>query len=172
MEFSITRNIEVLSATPASVRSLLAGLSDDWTTSANAEEWGPFDIVGHLIHAEYTDWIPRARVIVEQGKDRNFPSFDRFGHFELVKGKGLNQLLDEFDSARADSLQTLTNWNLSKEQLTLQGIHPEFGGVTLSQLLATWTVHDLTHLRQIATSMAKRYDAAVGPWKDYLSILK
>jgi len=172
MEFSMTRTVEVLSATPAAVRGLLGGLSGEWTASASREDWGPFDVVGHLIHAEHTDWIPRARVIIDQGEDRRFPPFDRFGHFALVEGKSLAQLLDEFDAARRQSLDTLAGWNLIDDQLNLQGLHPEFGPVTLSQLLSTWTVHDLTHLRQIATTMAKQYDQAVGPWKEYLSILK
>ena len=171
MEFNLERTIEVLSATPGALRGLLGGLSDAWTAS-RGDEWGPFDVVGHLIHAEHTDWIPRARVIVEQGEDRNFPPFDRFGHFALVEGKTLAQLLDEFDAARRQSLDTLAGWDLSDDQLDLRGLHPEFGPVTLRQLLATWPVHDLTHLRQIATSMAKQYDQAVGPWKEYLSILK
>ena len=172
MQFDLERTFEVLSATPVAVRGLLGGLSDGWTASAGREDWGPFDIVGHLIHAEYTDWIPRARVILDQGEDRNFPPFDRFGHFALVEGKTLAQLLDEFDAARRHSLDTLAGWNLTEDQLDLQGLHPEFGPVTLSQLLATWTVHDLTHLRQIATSIAKQYDQAVGPGKEYLSVLK
>jgi len=172
MEFSMTRTVEVLSATPAAVRGLLGGLSGEWTASASREDWGPFDVVGHLIHAEHTDWIPRARVIIDQGEDRRFPPFDRFGHFALVEGKTMDQLLDDFDAARRRSLDTLAGWNLSEDQLDLHGLHPEFGPATLSQLLATWTVHDLTHLRQIATSMAKQYDQAVGPWKEYLSILK
>jgi hypothetical protein len=172
MEFSLSKTVEVLSATPAAVRGLLGGLSAEWTASPAADEWGPFDVVGHLIHAEHTDWIPRARVIIDQGEDLNFPPFDRFGHFALVEGKTLTQLLDEFDAARRRSLDTLAGWNLTEAKLDLHGLHPEFGPVTLRQLLATWPVHDLTHLRQIATTMAKQYDQAVGPWKEYLSILK
>lgn len=172
MNFSVGKSIEVLSPTPAVVRALLRGLSDDWSSTNSRDDWGPYDIVGHLIHAEYTDWIPRVRVILEQSTDRNFPPFDRFGHFELVKGKCLSQLFDEFDAARAASLDTLLGWGISGEQLALSGIHPEFGEVTLGQLLATWTVHDLTHIRQIVTSMARRYETAVGPWKEYLSILR
>lgn len=172
MQFSLTRTIEVLSATPGAVSGLLGELSDEWTASASREDWGPFDIVGHLIHAEHTDWIPRARVILDQGEDLNFPPFDRFGHFEMVEGKTMSGLLDEFTTARRQSLDTLAGWNLSEDQLDLQGVHPEFGPVTLRQLLATWAVHDLTHIRQISTAIAKKYDSAVGPWKEYLSILK
>lgn len=172
MEFSLTHTIEVLTTTPSTVRSMLGGLSDEWISSNSREDWGPYDVVGHFIHADQSTWIPRARIIIEQGSDRNFPQFDRAGHFESVEGKSLTQLLDEFDAARADSLETLLGWELSEEQLDLTGFHPEFGEVTLRQLLATWTVHDLTHIRQIATSMAKRYETAVGPWKEYLSILK
>lgn len=172
MQFSVSRSIEVLSATPPTLRSLLRGLSEDWTVSATREEWGPFDIVGHLIHGEETDWIPRAKIILEQGEDRSFVPFDRFAQFEKSKGKTLASLLDEFEHLRRDNLETLIGWNLTDEQLDLQGIHPELGCVTLRQLLATWAVHDLNHIRQIVTAMAKRYDSAVGPWQEFLSILK
>lgn len=172
MEFSLTHSIEVLTASPATVKAMLDGLSNDWIASNSRDDWGPFDVVGHLIHAEQTTWIPRARVIVEQNGDRMFPPFDRAGHYESVKGKSLHDLLDEFEEDRAASLEVLRSWNLSEEHFGLTGLHPEFGEVTLGQLIATWTVHDLTHIRQITISMAKRYETAVGPWKEYLSILK
>lgn len=172
MEFDLDRSIEVLSATPAVIGSMLGGLSEDWTASGTRKDWGPFDVVGHLINCEYTDWIPRARVIVDQGNNGIFPPFDRYAHFEQSEGKTLAQLLDEFEAARASSLEVLRSWNLTGLDLLREGIHPDFGRVTLGQLLATWTVHDMTHIRQIATSIAKRYNAAVGPWKAYLSILK
>ncbi len=172
MEFALDKTIEVLSATPAAVRGMLGGLSDEWTSSGGRENWGPYDVVGHLINCDRTNWIPRARVILEQGADLTFPPFDRFSHFEQSAGKQLRQLIDEFDVVRTASIETVRDWDLSDSKLCLKGNHPGFGDVELSQLLATWTVHDLTHIRQIATSMAKRYDAAVGPWKTYLSILK
>lgn len=173
MMFDLDRSIEVLSATPASVRALLEGLSDDWTDSkGDREKWEPYDIVGHYIHAEKTDWIPRAKVILAQADDRTFPPFDREGQFEGAHGKSLSNLMEEFARIRAENIETLRSWELVDEELELTGVHPEFGKVTLRELIATWVVHDLTHIRQIATVMAKRYDEAVGPWKEYLSILK
>lgn len=173
MKFEIENAIEVLSATPAALRAMLGGLSDSWISSSNdSDSWQAFDVVGHLIHGEETDWIPRARIILEQGENRTFVPFDRFAQFENSKGKRLSDLLAEFEEARAKSLSELRSWNLTGEQLGLKGMHPELGEVSLSQLLATWVVHDLNHLRQIATAMARRYDAEVGPWKEYLSILK
>ena len=174
MDFDIDRSIEVLSATPRALLSMLGHLSGDWICNPIGEQetWSPFDVIGHLIHGEQTDWIPRARLILAQGDDLTFTPFDRFAQFENSKGKSISDLLDEFTKLRAQSLDTLRSWNLTEDKLDLEGIHPELGRVTLRQLLATWVVHDLTHIRQIATVMAKRYDGEVGPWKEYLSILK
>ena len=151
---------------------MLAGLSEDWTTGGTRDNWAPYDIVGHLIHGELTDWIPRARIILEQGENRTFVPFDRLAQFELSKGKSLGDLLDDFEAKRRQSLDTLQSWNLTEEQLTLKGIHPEFGDVSLSELIASWVAHDLTHIRQITQVMAKQYTDAVGPWREYLSILE
>jgi DinB superfamily len=173
MNFELDQAIEVLSATPKTLSHLLGALSADWTTAGNSENaWGPYDILGHLIHGEETDWIPRARIILEQGENRTFIPFDRFAQFERSKGKTLEALLGEFEKRRADNLGILRRWNLTAEHLDLLGIHPELGKVTLRQLLATWVVHDLNHIRQIVTSMAGRYREEVGPWREYLSILK
>jgi hypothetical protein len=173
MKFEIENAVAVLSATPGTLRALLGGLSDGWTSSSdNSDSWQAFDVVGHLIHGEETDWITRARIILEQGENRTFVPFDQFAQFDNSKGKSLSDLLAEFEEARAKSLSELQSWNLTDEQLELKGMHPELGEVTLGQLLATWVVHDLNHIRQIATAMARRYDAEVGPWKEYLSILK
>lgn len=136
-----------------------------------SEDWGPFDIVGHLIHGEETDWIPRARIILTQGENRTFEPFDRFAQFEASRGKTLGTLLDEFERLRNANLETLGSWKLTNAELDLYGVHPELGDVTLRQLLATWVVHDLTHIRQVATAMARRYSDEVGQWKQYLSIL-
>jgi hypothetical protein len=173
MKFQIEQAIEILSNTPVAVKSLLGNLSDDWIKSReNSEDWNPFDIVGHLIHAEETDWIPRAEIILRQGENRTFEAFDRFAMFEKSKDKTLNELLETFRERRRESLETLKSWNLSDTELALKGMHPELGEVTLEQLLATWVVHDLSHLRQIVTVLAKKYEGAVGVWKEYLSILK
>ena len=173
MKFQIEQAVEILSNTPSVLKSLLGNLSDDWTQSAeNSEDWSPFDVVGHLIHGEQTDWIPRAGIILKQGENRTFEPFDRFAQFEKSQGKTLDELLEAFAGLRRKSLETLMSWNLSDEQFALKGMHPELGEVTLEQLLSTWVVHDLTHLRQIVTVLAKKYDGAVGVWKEYLSILK
>ena len=134
--------------------------------------WEAFDVVGHLIHGEETDWIPRARIILAKGGDRTFVPFDRFAQFEKSTGRSLAQLLDEFARLRSENLDILRSWNLTDQQLDLQGVHPELGTVTLRQLLSTWVVHDLNHIRQIVTIMARRYGSEVGPWREYLSILK
>ena len=171
--FSLSQAVEVLESTPATLSSLLGSLSESWTASSGTtDEWRPFDIVGHLIHGEATDWIPRAQMIIDQGEERTFVPFDRFAQFENSKGKSLGQLLEEFAEARKKSLETLRSWNLTDDQLDLEGMHPELGNVTLRQLLATWVVHDLNHIRQIVTSMASHYDTEVGPWREYLSILR
>lgn len=173
MTFELSQIIGILLQTPATVKSLLVNLPDELIfNSVNEDSWSPFDIVGHYIHAEETDWIPRAEVILRQNADKNFPPFDRFGHLEKVKGKTISELLDNFAVIRKRNIEILNSWNLNDEQLILKGIHPEFGEVTLAQLLATWCVHDLTHLRQIATVIAKQHSEAVGPWKEYLSILQ
>jgi hypothetical protein len=169
--FSVSGAMQILERTPNVVRSMLAGLSDDWTNGGTEDNWAPFDIVGHLIHGEVTDWIPRAEIILRQGDDRTFIPFDRMAQFELSKGKSLADLLNEFEVKRRESLETLMSWGLSDEQLKLKGVHPEFGDVSLSELIAAWVAHDLTHIRQITQFMAKKYTDEVGPWREYLSIL-
>lgn len=173
MSFELDKTVEILSQTPATLKNLLGDLSEDWIFRKETEDsWCAFDIVGHLIHAEKTDWIPRARVILAQGENITFEPFDRFGHFEDTAGKTFAQLLADFEKLRTENLAILSGWDLTPDRLKLEGRHPELGRVDLSQLLATWAVHDLTHLRQIATVLAGRYAAAVGPWKAYLSILQ
>ena len=173
MKFELEKAIEILSQTPETVRTLLGDLSEDWTRSeGNIESWGPFDIVGHYIHGEETDWIPRARIILEQGENLTFTPFDRWAQFERSKGKTLSELLETFAELRKENLQTLRSWNLTPEQLKLKGIHPELGEVDLEKLLATWVVHDLNHIRQMVEVLARKYSGNVGVWKEYLSILK
>jgi uncharacterized damage-inducible protein DinB len=173
MKFQIEEAIEILSQTPVVVKSLLENLSDDWIKSeSNAESWSAFDIVGHLIHGEETDWIPRAELILAQGENTTFEPFDRFAQFEKSKGKTLNELIENFAASRAKSLRKLREMNLTEEKLQLKGIHPELGEVTIEQLLATWTVHDLGHIKQLVTVLARKYAENVGAWKQYLSILQ
>lgn len=173
MKFQLEQAVEILSQTPETVKSLLENLSEDWTKSdGDSENWSAFDVVGHFIHGEETDWIPRAQIILAQDENSTFVPFDRFAQFEKSEGKTLKELLKTFAELRKENLKILRAWNLSAEHLKLKGIHSELGEVTLEQLLATWVVHDLNHIRQIVTILAKKYSANVGRWKEYLSILQ
>ncbi len=173
MKFQIEKTVEILSQTPFTIRSVLGNLSDDWIENVpESENWSPFDIVGHLIHGEETDWIPRAEIILGQGENPIFEPFNRFAQFEKSKGKTLNELIEIFASLRTKNLDILGAMNLSEEKLKLKGIHPELGEVTLEQLLATWVVHDLNHIKQLVTVLANKYAENVGVWKQYLSILQ
>lgn len=172
MKFQLEQAVEILARTPASVKSLLGNLSVDWTKDDSSEDWSPFDVVGHFIHGEETDWIPRAEIILAQSENPEFEPFDRFAQFEKSKGKTLDELLEIFADLRKKNLEKLRQMRLTPEHLKLRGIHPELGEVNLEQLLATWVVHDLTHIRQIAVVLAKKYSENVGVWREYLSILK
>lgn len=170
--FTLTDTLDLLERTPSVLDALLRGTSLAWHRADEGPgTWSPFDVVGHLVHGEETDWVPRARVILEHGEDRPFAPFDRFAHLERFRDRSLDDLLDRFAERRRSSLATVRGWNLTDEQLALRGRHPAFGPVTLRQLLATWAVHDLGHVRQIARGMAKRYADEVGPWTAYLTIL-
>lgn len=172
MEFQLEQAKHILRRTPATLNSLLRDLPDEWVLpNEGPDTWSPFDVVGHLIHGEETDWVPRAKIILEHGEDRPFEPFDRFAMFEKSKGKSLGELLDTFERLRGESLQQLDQMNLTPELLLKHGKHPELGIVTLSELLATWVVHDLGHVQQIVRVMSKQYGDAVGPWRAYLSIL-
>ncbi len=173
MNFQLEHAVEILSQTPATVKSLLGNLSDDWTeNSPKSESWSAFDIVGHLIHGEETDWITRAEIILAQAENRTFEPFDRFAQFEISKGKTLDELIETFSVLRMRNLETLREMNLTGDKLKLKAMHPELGEVTLEQLIATWTVHDLNHLKQLVTVLANKYAENVGAWKQYLSILQ
>ena len=172
MEFDLPTGIAILERTPHTFRALLAGLPSAWTDATEGPEtWSPFDVVGHLIHGERTDWIPRAQLILAQGRDRRFTPYDRFAQFRESQGRSLADLLDEFARLRAGTLATLAGWHLTEAQLALEGEHPAFGRVTLRQLLATWVAHDLGHVAQTARVMAKQYREAVGPWRAYLPVM-
>jgi len=173
MNFNLERSLQILGQTPYTLQRMLDGLSDEWTQQGGGpDDWDPYDVLGHLIHGENTDWIARADIILAQGENKNFVPFDRLAQFEESKGKTLDDLLTEFAYARNANIEKVVRWQLTDEQLDLTGIHPTFGEVTLRQLLATWVVHDLNHIRQIVRFMARKYDEAVGPWKEYLTILK
>lgn len=172
MEYQLDQAVAILRRTPATLTALLQGLSEEWTKSApGPDAWSGYDVVGHLLHSEETDWIVRARIILEEGEGRPFESFDRTAMFEKYQGYSLDQLLDAFAEERARSLAALDGWHITPEQLALKGTHPALGTVTLSQLLATWVVHDLNHIGQIVEAMAHHYGEAVGPWRAYLAIL-
>ena len=171
--FQLSDAIALLRRTPASLDALLRGLPDLWTRgNEGPDTWSPYDIVGHLIHGEYTDWVPRARHIFEHGESRPFPPFDRTAQFTESRGKSLDQLLDELAAARNQSLATLNSLNITPADLNRRGLHPKLGPVSLGNLLATWTAHDLTHLHQISRVMALQYRNAVGPWTAFLGVMQ
>lgn len=172
MDFSLAYSLQVLERTPDVLEALLRDLDESWTSSNEGPDtWSPYDVIGHLIHGERTDWIPRMMIILRDG-DTRFVPFDRFAQFEESRGKSLATLLDEFKSLRRSNLELLRSVALTDQHLTMTGIHPEFGEVTLAQLLSTWVVHDLAHLAQISRVMAKQYMNAVGPWKQYITLLQ
>ena len=173
MKHDLQDTMAMLARTPAVLDALLRDLPDTWTLRNEGDStWSAVDVVGHLIHAERTDWMPRARMILQFGERRGFDPFDRWGQERASRGKSLGQLLDEFARARAEGLGELRGLNLREEDLERRGKHPALGTVTLSQLLATWAVHDLTHLHQISRVMAYQYREAVGLWSAYLGVLQ
>jgi hypothetical protein len=171
MDFNITQGIAVLERTPATLHAMLHDLDTAWLDATEGPDtWSPYLILGHLVHGERANWIPRARFILSQSTSR-LPPFDRFAHVRESQGKSLSALLDEFGRLRAESLATLAARRLTDADLALVGEHPEFGTVTLRQLLATWVVHDLGHIAQTVRVMAKQYREAIGPWRAYLPIV-
>jgi uncharacterized damage-inducible protein DinB len=172
MEFSFAEAVPILRSTPEVLRAWLAELPEPWISrNEGPETWSPYDIVGHLIHGERTDWIPRLELILEHGSSRPFIPFDRFAQFSESRGKSLGELLDTFAQLRAANLTRLESHRLGGEDFARPGLHPELGQVNLGQLLATWVVHDLNHLSQIARVMARQYADQVGPWIEYLPLL-
>lgn len=173
MEFNIDKALEVLERTPFALEYLLNGLSEEWTmTNEGGDTWRVYDVVGHLIHGDQTDYIGRTELILSDKTNKQFTPFDRFAQFEKSKGKTLVQLLKEFREIRMQNVQKLRSFNIGENDLAKTGIHPAFGEVTLSELLSTWVVHDLDHLAQVSRIMAKQYKEATGPWIEYLKILK
>ncbi len=173
MNFSVTQSIEILERTPYVLEVLLRDLSPFWTANNEGPDtWSPYDVIGHLIHGDRTDWIARLRIILSDSDQKTFATFDRFAQFQESKEKTLADLLGEFKTVRAANIATLRSLNLSDDDLKKIGIHPVFGEVTLAQLLSTWTVHDLDHISQISRVMARQYLEDVGPWTAYMRILK
>lgn len=172
MKFQMDQALEVLTQTPAVMSALLKGKSAAWLNAKKApESFSPLDVLGHLMHAEMTDWIPRARIILEHQDTKAFEPFDRFAFKALIDGKTVDKSLDEFAVLRRQSVQTLRDLGVGETQLDLPGKHPELGPVTLRNLLATWVLHDLGHIAQVVKTMANEYRDAVGPWRAYLTIL-
>jgi hypothetical protein len=164
--------VQILSRTPSTLDAQLRGLPDGWVNAhEGGQTWSPFDVVGHLIHGEQTDWIPRARMILEEGESRPFEKFDRFAQFDASRNRTLASLLDEFAALRRENLRQLAALHLTEADLDRRGRHPELGVVTMRQLLATWVAHDLDHLMQISRVLARQYSDEVGPWRAYLRII-
>jgi len=172
MDFDLETAVPILARTPRVLATLLSDLPREWTNAKDgADTWSAFDVVGHLIHGERTDWMPRARRILEQGKSTPFDTFDRAAQFEQSRGKSLGGLLAEFAELRAANVRGLEAFHLTTSDMKREGTHPELGVVTLGQLLATWVAHDLNHLGQIAEVMSRQYRETVGPWRAFLDIL-
>jgi hypothetical protein len=172
MDFDLEKSIAVLERSPATLRAMLLGLPEEWLMSnEGGDSWSPYDVVGHLVSLERSDWIPRARTILHHGTSRDLDPVDRFAMFTESRGKSIEQLLDELAALRQESIATLRAFNLTEADFSRKGRHPAFGEVTLGQLLATWTVHDLNHIHQIAQTMSHQYLEAVGKWREYLLIL-
>ena len=173
MDFRLDEAIPVLQSTPRVLRALLDELRDEWTRATERPgAWSPYDVVGHLIHADRTDWMPRVEHILQHGDTVPFPPFDREAMFAASQGKSLADLLNSFEQLRGGSLARLASLHLTDDDLTRRGLHPDLGPVTMAQLLATWVAHDLSHIAQVSRAMATQYRDAVGPWRAYLSILR
>lgn len=173
MNFEFTKSLEILQRSPKVIDHQLRGISREWSHYKIKEDsWSAFDIVGHFIHGERTDWIPRARIICADGTDKLFPVFDRFAQIEASRGKAMNELLDCFQELRSANIQELLSWNLKDEDWNKTGVHPEFGEVTLRELISCWAVHDLVHINQMTRVMAHYYKEDIGPWIQYMNLLK
>ena len=172
MQFTVEQSIEILERTPAVLKTLLSGLNDEWVmNNEGPETFSPYDVIGHLIHGEKTDWVTRAKIILEFGLSKPFTPWDRFAQYEESKGKTLLQLLDEFERVRKENMVWFKSLALSETDLNKKGLHPKLGEVTLRNLLATWVAHDLTHIAQVTRVMAKQYKEEMGPWPEFFRIL-
>jgi hypothetical protein len=173
MKFEFNKSIELLQTTPSILRAWLDQLPLDWILSNEGEDsWSPFDVVGHLIHGEKTDWIARAEIILSDEADKEFEPFDRFAMFDDSKGKTIHELLSEFEDLRRQNIEQLRSMQITEADFDKTGLHPNLGVVTLRQLISTWVAHDLDHLGQISGIMARQYKEEVGPWREFLGILE
>lgn len=172
MKYDLAKSIDILNRTPAVLRQILQGLDTDWLlNNEGPETFSPFDVLGHLVHGEKTDWTARIKLILEQGSTKAFEKFDRFAMYEESRGKTIHELLEEFEELRKENIVWLKSLSLTATDLNKKGLHPVLGEVTLENLLATWVVHDLTHIAQISRVMAKQYKEAIGPWAEFFRIL-
>ena len=172
MKFDLNKSYEILEKTPTVIRNILSGISDDWIiNNEGPETFSPYDVVGHLIHGEKTDWPARIQMILEHGVSKTFVPYERFAMYEESEGKSIQSLMDEFEGVRKKNLEWLKSLNLKEADFDKLGVHPKFGQVSLRQLLSTWVIHDLTHLSQITRVMAKQYKSEMGPWLEYFRIM-
>ncbi|MBS4063424.1 MAG: DinB family protein [Chitinophagaceae bacterium] len=172
MKFETNKSIQILEKTPSVLQALLENMDEDWVmNNEGPETFSPYDVVGHLIHGEKTDWVPRAKIILEHGVSKPFEPYDRFAQYEESKGKTIAQLLEEFELLRKQNIQWLQSLNLTNEDFEKKGMHPSLGAVSLKNLLSTWVVHDLTHIAQVTRVMAKQYKEEMGPWPQFFRIL-
>ena len=172
MKYELDQAIEILNKTPGILRQLLQGLNPDWLmNNEGPDTFSPFDVMGHLLHGEKTDWVVRTKILLEEGNTQAFEMFDRFAMYEESIGKNINQLLDEFETLRKQNITWLQSLSLVANDLHKTGLHPVLGEITLENLLATWVVHDLTHIAQICRVMAKQYKEPVGPWTEFFRVL-
>ncbi len=173
MEFELNKSIEILERTPFIIESFLNGLSNQWLkNNEGPKTWSPYDILGHLIFGEKTDWMIRINIILGDSDNKLFEPFDRFAQLDENQNKNITEMLKEFHTLRHQNLEELKSLNIKEDGFSKTGIHPEFGSVTIGQLISTWTVHDLSHIAQISRVMAKQYDQQVGPWKAYIGLLQ
>lgn len=173
MQFNLNKSLEILSRTPSVLKTLLDNLSEDWTkNNEGGDSWSPYDVIGHLIHGEKTDWIARTMIILSNDANKKFEPYDRFAQFKESKGKSLQELLEEFSALRNENIKILKSLGIDEEKLMMEGIHPKFGIVTLKQLLSTWVIDDLTHIAQISCVMAKQYKEEMGPWVEYVRLMQ
>jgi hypothetical protein len=173
MKYSVEKSFEILERTPAVLKSLLSGLDDSWVmNNEGPDTFSPYDVIGHLIHGEKTDWVVRTKIILEYGNTKPFPPYDRFAQVEGSKGKTLQQLLNEFEKLRNENIKWFQSLSLPDELLNKKGLHPVLGEVTLKNLLSCWVVHDLTHIAQVTRVMAKQYQEEIGPWAEFFRILR
>jgi len=173
MEYQLEKAIEILERTPKTLNALLLDISSEWTQSNEGiDTWSPYDVIGHLVHGEKTDWMPRLEIVLSNDDtNKTFEPYDRFAQFTMSKGKDLPQLLNEFEFLRNQNLKTLMAKDLTQEDLTKTAIHPSLGPINLKNMLAAWVVHDLGHITQISRVMAKQYKNEIGPWRQYLTIV-